>query len=140
MGKPHKYSLTDIPSTNILTYGILSDEKDYRLCWLLNKAFGLSLTRQPDLPVATAQAPQDQAFSCFESKGSADKPLCRLVSNRSREGLWLTEHRQLDYIMLIRPTGEPCTFSENLKKTLTIRIPEIRGLFGLDGKALANLL
>ncbi len=139
MGKPHKYSLADHSPHDVLGFGILTDEADYRLCWLINQSLGLALTRVADLSVSTKHSPLPQSFTCFELKESAGKTLCRLVSNRSKEGFHLTEHRTLDYIILFHVTDDPAVLSGDLKRALAGIIPQIRGLFELEPKALTGL-
>ena len=73
--------------------GISCHEKDYRLCWRLNKAFGLDLVRceQEELDKNVLSA-----YSFFKED---DQINYNLIVNRNEDGWLVPEHKQVDYFL-----------------------------------------
>jgi hypothetical protein len=127
-GKIRKFPLSQNTGSPVFGLGILTDEPDYRLCWLLNQNFPWDLARAEDIPVTAKNSPIPQSYACFVSK-SGHQPVIKLISNRSAEGLWLTLFRQVDFLLVVSGQDPSGPFLDDLKAALSIKIPQIRGLF-----------
>lgn len=82
--------------------GVVSDEPDYRLCWLINQALGTAFMKQEDLTVYHKKHGADQSFSIFSF---LDEEACltfRIIRNRSDAGYFLDELKNLDYLVHIQ--------------------------------------
>ena len=95
-------------------FGIVSSEKDFRLCWLLNTGLGLKLAKTED-HVSGAGTHSLFAFS--------DDALMReyyLIVNRSdSDKLLLEEHQHIGYFLIIKgeiTDEEKKYFAEQIKK------------------------
>ena len=127
MNKIRRYTLAQNTSPQFHGLGILTDEPDYRICWLLNQSFSWNLVRSDDILVTDKNSPVAQSFPCFENK-SEQQSLIRLISNRSKEGQWLTIFRQIDFL-LITGQDDEAGYLDELKTSIGTKIPQIRGLF-----------
>lgn len=128
MKKIRRFPLTAGTGGPVFGLGLLTDESDYRLCWLINQNFSWDLSRSEDITVIDKGSPVSQSFSCFESRPGY-QPAIKLISNRSKEGLWLTAFRQIDFILVVSAQDPSLQDLEGLKSTLSAKIPQIRGLF-----------
>lgn len=73
--------------------GICSHENDYRLCWALNKALGLTLARCTDL--------EGSSHARFEHVDPDLGVTWSLVSNSGPEGLLIKEQPRTDYFLMV---------------------------------------
>jgi hypothetical protein len=128
MNKIRKYPLSLNTSSPVYGIGILTDESDYRLCWLLNQNFQWELSRTDDITVNDNKSPVPQTYGCFMSN-PAHQPVVRIICNRSKEGSWLTVFRQVDFLLVTSSPDSSTDNLDDLKKILMSKIPQIRGLF-----------
>jgi hypothetical protein len=82
--------------------GIVSDEPDYKLCWLLNQALGTDFLKLDDLVLYHRKLEADQVFSLFAYGDDESLVTYRIISNRAAEGCFLDEVRNLDYLVHIQ--------------------------------------
>ena len=128
MSKIRKFSLSQNTSSPVYGLGFLTDEPGYKICWLLNQNFPWNLVKSEDILVTGKDSPIAQAYPCFESTAGLHHSV-KLIGNRSKEGQWLTIFKQVDFLLYIPAAGEDTGYLENLKTTLTAKVPQIRGLF-----------
>ena len=128
MEKIRRYPLSLNTDSPVYGLGLLTDEPGYRLCWLFNQSFPWNLARTADLSVTDKNSPVPQLYTRFES-GTDQLPAIKLISNRSQDGIWLTVFQQLDFILVITEQDPGEQYLEELKSSLTTKIPQIRGLF-----------
>ena len=128
MSKIRKFSLSQNSGLPVYGLGLLTDEPGYRLCWLLNQNYPWNLASANDISVAGKESPVTQLFPCYEST-SGIQPSVKLIGNRSKEGQWLTIFRQVDFLLYIPAAAEDAQYLEDLKTSLTTKVPQIRGLF-----------
>ncbi len=140
MSAKQKFPLRDTISQDVQCIGLLTDEPDYRLCWLLNQTYNLGLQRCEDLSLTIAKAPLPQSFSCFISSGNTAGALFKLISNRSNEGLWLTRFPQINFLLLSLRPGDIRGIMTSLRQKGAGSIPEIRGVFDLPAHEISSLL
>jgi len=133
-----KYPLFDQPSEHLIAFGIVTDDPDYRVCWLLNQWGGFGLTRVDDIHAFPVNTPNPQAYSCFYN-GEADPfKSMRLIANKSTEGIWLTHFKQVDFLLLMDRRTTASAMIISLKKQVSETIPQIRGLFEIPVSSLAG--
>ena len=128
MEKKRRFPLSLNTSSPVYGLGLLTDEPDYRLCWLLNQNFSWGLSKSDDLTVTDKNSPVAQTFACFRSNPD-HLPEIRLIGNRSAEGLWLTAFSQIDFLLVIGSQPSGGQFLDDLKNSISTKIPQIRGLF-----------
>ena len=126
--KIRRFPLSQNTGSAVFGLGILTDEPDYRLCWLLNQKFPWDLARADDISVTDKSSPIPQSYTCFVGNSRQDTTV-RLISNRSKEGQWLTIFQQVDFLLVVSMPDPAGDFLDELKGALSTKIPQIRGLF-----------
>ena len=136
-----KHTLQSEITLNYKIIGISSPQKDYRMCWLLNRQLGIELKRVADFCFTPAGSDQDKCFSVYYY----GKPFMRLhiyvLANRNDEFLVFSQPRGIDYLMIFRQPSAQLNLDEMVK---SIReIPQVHTAFLLpeqpDKKASAFL-
>jgi hypothetical protein len=128
MKKIRRFPLSQHAGSPAYGIGLLTDEPDYRLCWLLNQAYPWDLIRSDDLITHDKNSPLPQSYACFESN-SSHQPAIRLIGNRSQEGMWLTVFRQVNFLLAVSDQDSGGQYLDELKSTIGVKIPQIRGVF-----------
>jgi hypothetical protein len=82
--------------------GLVSDEPDYRLCWLLNRHTGCDFTRQDDLELYHKKQDRNQHFPLFLHEDPDTFVHYRIIRNRVEEGFFLEELKNLDFLLHIQ--------------------------------------
>jgi len=128
MNKIKRYTLSQSPGKPVYGLGLLTEEPDYRLCWLLNQCFTWTLVRGEDIVVADKTSSIPQSYASFEGQNSTNG-IIRVISNRSREGLWLTLFKQVDFLLIVSGQDNSDQLLDEIKKTIGSDIKQIRGVF-----------
>jgi hypothetical protein len=130
-----KYKL-EIPDKRPLSLiGILTDENDLKLSWLINQSLNLELSRDEDLAWLSRELPDYLAFPVYSDQKSVFGPV-RLLRNRSLEGLWIKGFKQVDYLLLIMNEPDPCNIKIILDRLDEIKT--VRGAYVLDPEPLKS--
>ena len=116
--------------------GIVSDEPDYRLCWLINQALGTEFQKLDDLELYHRKLEQEQVFSLFVFADDESLLTYRIIKNRAAEGYYLDELKNLDYLVHIQ--GEIASERITTFLKLTAAIPEVRMCLPVDLKKIRN--
>lgn len=114
-----------------LLLGLSCFEKDYRLCWLLNRQFGLSLERDDDLRVQRKGV--EQCFPLFTYFWEEEDVDLTLLKNRTDEGVLLPEVKQMDYLLRLDADDFPEGFTVELRA-----MTRIAGVFEIDATGLKS--
>ncbi len=113
-----KYKLDMEPGPEVTLIGISCHVNDYRLCWALNRALGINLTRREN--DITDPGPEKLAnYSAFDHTDEESQAHFVLVNNHSTDGILLKEHKQADYFLVVDESA-PLTAEElidNVRKT-----------------------
>ena len=83
--------------------GISSTEKDYRLCWAINQALGIDLTRSSNEGIASRAHLSD--FPYFEYIDEESGCTYRLLANRFENKILMKELKTIDYLFIIQGEG-----------------------------------
>lgn len=103
--KKHKLSVAFDEDYCLL--GIASDEPDYKLCWLINQQLGISFIKGDDLVVFNRKMNEQQEVSLFTYYDDNKMVTYRLISNRFSSGYFLSDLKNIDYVLHIQ--GEVVT-------------------------------
>jgi hypothetical protein len=131
MTSTKKFKLDVNDKTPLRLIGILSDENDLKLSWLLNKAIPLNLARDEDLNWLSKKLPNSQTFPIYSDQDSKYGPI-RLLKNKTLEGLWIKGYKQVDYLFVIMMEAGHQDYDTIINKIQ--KISGIRGAYILDPK------
>jgi hypothetical protein len=82
--------------------GLVSDEPDYRLCWIINHQLDLDFRKTDDLILSHAKSGQEQLFPLFVFEDEGTMTTYRIIKNRTADGYFLEELKNLDYLVHIQ--------------------------------------
>jgi len=105
--------------------GVVSDEPDYKLCWMINRTLGQAFEKLDDLKLFHRKLQVEQFFSIFAYQDKDALVTYRIIKNRSEQGYYLDELKNLDYLVHIQ--GEIITekinvFMQAVGSLLTVRM------------------
>jgi hypothetical protein len=98
--KKHKLSISIEDDFCLL--GIVSDEPDYKLCWLINQELNISFNRVDDLVFFNKKMNEEENVSMFKFYDDNKMITFRLIGNRIQSGYYLSDLRNIDYILHIQ--------------------------------------
>lgn len=82
---------------------VTSAQKDYRICYLINKYLNFNFVRVDDLEVNIYHnSAQPAAFSMYEYYWEASETAFYFIANRGMDGLLIPEMREADYFLMIK--------------------------------------
>ncbi|MEX0967009.1 MAG: IPExxxVDY family protein [Bacteroidia bacterium] len=118
------------PEPGFILLGVVSSERDYRLCFQINKTglLHLSKTDAIKIPVADECIMTFNRFGPTTDEGAENAVY--LVNNRQEGHLLFPNFKNLDYVLVINGPGKKEKAAE-LKAGLT-SIPSIQAIFALE--------
>lgn len=87
---------------NYCVLGIVSDEPDYKLCWLINEHRDFNFTRSADLKLFHKKLNEDQEIALFVYEDETSMLTYRLIRNRASQGYFLSDLPHIDYVLHIQ--------------------------------------
>ena len=119
-------------------FGLICQEKDYRLCHEVNKKLKLGLKKEKDLAINLGRQKEVSSFSFYTAQGGdgLNYYTYHLFSNRSSRGLLIPEQKQIDFFIMV--VGE---IPAHEKKELLLAlkdIPIVMGTYELQPKELKS--
>ncbi len=115
MGKKrHKLSISIGDDYCLL--GIVSDEPDYKIGWLFNQQLDASFARDEDLLVFNKKVDEEHAVSVFVYHDERKMLTYRLIGNRLPAGYFLSDLKQIDYVLHIQGAVDPDAISELIRR------------------------
>ena len=121
---PKRHKLAIAIDEDYCLLGIASDEPDYKLCWLINQQLGTSFTRTDDLVVYNSRLNEEQEAPLFVFYDETKMVTYRLIKNRLTSGHFLSDLKNIDYLLHIQGdivTDEIDFFLKRVVKTPGIR-------------------
>ncbi len=115
-----------------LAIGICSPQKDYRLCWLLNKHLETDLRKIRDFSYTPPGLKEKLDFAVYRYLNERKRMDYSLVANRSSGYMLFPDPKNLDYLFLVRNPSdqfEPAGILAMIRKT-----PFVQAAFMVDGK------
>ncbi|MFH0756905.1 MAG: IPExxxVDY family protein [Bacteroidota bacterium] len=131
-----KHKLEMAINEDFCLLGLVSDEPDYKLCWLINHSLGTDLLKLDDLELFHKRLGKDLAYSIFAFQDEESLLTYRIIKNRAEEGYFLDELKNLDYLVHIQ--GEINAKKINSFIRGVKAIPEVRMCVPVDLKKIRN--
>lgn len=131
MAKKIKLQLTYSPEFEAM--GLSSNQKDYRLCWFLNRELRMNLRRLDDFHHKPKGGESNCSFAVFHHAIPELKQKYFLVNNRCSGGILLGEPRNLDYLLLIHGPESALPLDELLKRLRRMPAVQAAYLLGQGG-------
>jgi len=100
MVKKHKLDLA--MDEDFCLLGLVSDETDYKLCWMINRSLDMNFEKQEDLGLFHPRLQEEQIFSLFSYHDDASMITYRIIKNRTDNGYYLDELKNIDYLIHIQ--------------------------------------
>lgn len=116
--------------------GLVSDEPDYKLCWLINKTMGTDLHKMDELELYHRKLKKDVAFAIFAFEDEDSLLTYRIIKNRTEESYFLDELKNLDYIIHIQGEIHADKISSFIQGVGTI--PQVRMCVPVDLTKIRN--
>ena len=110
--------------------------KDYRVCYLINKALSFDLVKITDLEVDIHRGPEPVLFSIYHYNWEATETDFYFIANKGSDGYLVPEMRKADYFLLIKNY-----IDENDLETLISalnKVPEIVAAVKIDPKKIKS--
>jgi hypothetical protein len=98
--KKHKLDLAIEEDFCLL--GVVTDEPDYKLCWLINQHLNMNFEKQDELKLFHRKLDEEQVFSYFSYQDGDALITYRLIKNRDEKGYFLDELKNIDYLIHIQ--------------------------------------
>ena len=98
--KKHKLDLAIDEDFCLL--GVVSDEPDYKLCWMINHSLDMNFEKQEDLQLFHPRLKAEQVFSLFSYHDENALITFRIIRNRTENGYYLDELKNIDYLIHIQ--------------------------------------
>lgn len=127
---PKKHKLSVSIDEDFCLLGIVSDEPDYKLCWLVNQQAGMSFSRVDDMKIFSKKLNEEQQVSLFLHDDEKRMLTFRMIVNRTSAGYFLPELKNIDYFMHIQGEIIPDDIEE-LIRTVN-QIPAVRMCVPVD--------
>ena len=121
---PKRHKLAVSIDEDYCLLGIASDEPDYKLCWLINQQLDTSFARMDDLVLYNSRLNEDQEVPLFVYYDENKMVTYRLIRNRLTSGHFLSDLKNIDYVLHIQGdivTDEIDDFLQKIVKTPGIR-------------------
>ena len=116
--------------------GMVSDEPDYKLCWLINNALGTDLLKLDDLELFHRRLNRDVAYSIFAYSDDDSLLTYRIIKNKAEEGYFLDELKNLDYLIHIQGEISAEKITSFMQGSITI--PQVRLCVPVDLTKIRN--
>jgi hypothetical protein len=82
--------------------GVVTDQPDYKLCWMINRALDMNFEKQEELQLYHRKLDEEQVFSLFSYHDNDAMISYRIIRNRAEKGYFLDELKNIDYMIHIQ--------------------------------------
>ena len=103
------YVLTESIEIDATAFAINSHEKDYKLCWHINKGLSAFLRKEQE-PKQISK----KTFTIFTTKYEGRD--LSLIKNQSKDGFLMPQKKNIDYFMTIEPRLNPLQKEQFIQK------------------------
>lgn len=83
-------------------FGIVTQLRDYQVCWYLNKVLSFELAMMDELQIVNRKKNKTSLYSWFRYEDELDKLLVYLVANKHSGEYLLPEIKQPDFLLLLK--------------------------------------
>jgi len=98
--KRHKLDLAIEEDFCLLS--VVTDEPDYKLCWMINHTLDMNFEKQEELQLFHLKLDEEQVFSLFSYHDNDAMISYRIIRNRAEKGYFLDELKNIDYLIHIQ--------------------------------------
>ncbi len=98
--KRHKLDLAIEEDFCLLS--VVTDEPDYKLCWMINHTLDMNFEKQEELQLFHRKLDEEQVFSLFSYHDNDAMISYRIIRNRAENGYFLDELKNIDYLIHIQ--------------------------------------
>lgn len=116
-------------NNNIIVFGLVSSEPDYKLSLTLNKKFQISLKNTAPVKFADDKG-FEFSFSRFSDSSSSSDTFFNLISNRSGKQFLLKKLKNIDYLFQVHDSDNKNNI--NHLTTLLREIDTVTAVFNID--------
>ena len=99
-----------------LLFAISCHARDYKLCWHLNKALSVQLSKEEDFEIKFAGSTAVSLHSFYSYFDELNRLKYIIIANRSESGFLVEEHKEADYFLVLDGFHETVDKAELLKK------------------------
>ena len=116
--------------------GIVSSEKDYRICFFLNKELDINLAKSEDISIFDPSQNKNQSVLCYIHQDAENGSKLYFMKNRQDGFFVVPEMKQADFIFM-EPGSQPDKMTD-MKKTIS-KISQIQGCFIIPPQNLKHI-
>jgi len=95
-----KLKLDIEPDPEVTVIGISCHEHDYRLCWAMNHAMELELTRRRE-DITEEVGGREAHFGVYDHVGHPDRGGYTLINNHGDQGVLIADQKNADYFLVV---------------------------------------
>lgn len=117
-------------------FGIISSEKDYRLCFAINHATGLEFEKSEDYEIHSGKIRTVSYFSRYQCLRDKEGNGFFLFSNKGTTDFLIPEYRKMDFWLLVRGEFDAEDLQDMLQKIKNH--PSVLGVYPIDFKTLKS--
>ena len=128
-----KYTLEEDFDYDFKIIMISCHNKDYRLCWEINKVLDIQLTREEDIIYKKKRVKEPSHHSVFSYSDPETRNHYKLISNSSSGIHLLSDNKQADFVLMIEESY-PVDLSD-ISKSLR-SIPIVLACYTVEPEAL----
>ncbi|MEX0987270.1 MAG: IPExxxVDY family protein [Bacteroidales bacterium] len=96
---PKKHKLSVSIDENYCLLGIVSDEPDYKLCWMINQQMNTAFVKTEDLILFNKRLNEEESVSLFLYDDEKKMVTYRIIGNRTPSGYFLPDLKNIDYVL-----------------------------------------
>lgn len=136
--KKHKISFP--PATDFIALALVTPERDYKICFLLNKALHINLDKAAtvyNIEKKSQSAETQHAFPAFIYFDKPEGIFYYIIKNNNEGKYILPQMKQVDYLFLLKGSEIEKNI-EKIKNTLT-QLPYIHSTFAIPNNYLTQL-
>lgn len=111
--------------------GLYSQQKDYRLSWLLNNALSLELRKVRDFEYLPHKHPEKVGFSLYGHEDHHFRLNFYLLNNRYQQWSLIHDPSNLDFLLLLN--ADDSRYDIDALVAAIRRLPQVSAVFDLDG-------
>ncbi len=116
--------------------GVVSDDPDYKLCWMINQVLNLGFEKLDNLDLFHQKLQVTQSFSIFAYDDEDALLTFRIIKNRGDQGHFMDELKNLDYLVHIQ--GEVNTMKISNFMLTVGGLPNVRMCVPVDLSRIRN--
>ncbi|MFM7218424.1 MAG: IPExxxVDY family protein [Bacteroidota bacterium] len=114
---------------DFLLIGIATTYRDFRVCREINQALSIEMVRVDDYLIYDPKREEDIPFPFFEFCNEQEDRY-HLIGNKSDRGLLVSEQKNLDFFLLVKPGQSELDVTEIAQRIKPLRM--FQGVFVLD--------